>query len=61
LAKQTDGTLMVMQGLVSFVLVGMLLAGVLTIALFKEPKSGDAFIEDFTMQPDPTSCFSRLG
>ena len=37
---------MAMQGLIAFV------AGALTLTLPKEPQSKDAFIEDFTMQPE---------
>lgn len=48
---------MVMQGLIAFVVLAMRLAGPLTLTLPKEPQSGDAFIEDFTMQPEIQWCF----
>jgi hypothetical protein len=53
--------LLVLRGLIAFVVVAMLLAGVFTLALPKEPRSEDVFIEDFTMQPKSTGGFSRIG
>ena len=43
---------MVMKGLIAVAVVAMLLAGAFTPALPKEPQSGEALIEDFTMHPE---------
>ncbi len=43
---------MVMRGLLPFVFAAVLLCGALPPALAEESLSGDALIEDFTMQPE---------
>jgi Complex I intermediate-associated protein 30 (CIA30) len=50
-AKKTGGKKMMMRGLLSVVFAVALLGAALPHALAEDPLSGDALIEDFTMQP----------
>jgi hypothetical protein len=51
-AKKTEGMKMMMRGLLPVVLATVLLGGALPPTLAEESRSGDALIEDFTMQPE---------
>ncbi len=43
---------MVVRSLITFMIAAVLLGGILLPALAEKPLSGDALIEDFTMQPE---------
>lgn len=50
--KEIESAKIVMRGLIPFVIAAVMLGGALPPALAEEPLSGDALIEDFTMQPE---------